>query len=84
MIGYAPNGYRLCDKETRKVTTARDVEFDESSCPYAAGEILKSNTEYIAPLLAGFPLEQKGEDEAVHKVDDEWNAHRGTRGSFKP
>lgn len=36
MIGYAPNGYRLWNRRTRKVVIARDVRFDETCFPYAS------------------------------------------------
>lgn len=35
MIGYAPNAYRLWDKEKKQLFLARDVKFDESSFPFA-------------------------------------------------
>lgn len=29
-MGYSPNGYRLWDKEKRRITITRDVEFEET------------------------------------------------------
>lgn len=35
MIGYAPNAYRLWNKEKKQLFLARDVKFDENSFPFA-------------------------------------------------
>lgn len=72
MIGYAPNGYRLWDKKSRKIIIARDVKFDENLFPYADIENMKP--EIDVPLLVRFPFEQEGEGEVEVEAETESEA----------
>ncbi|KXJ75565.1 hypothetical protein RP20_CCG011461 [Aedes albopictus] len=66
MIGYAPNGYRLWDRSSRKVFIARDVRFDETCLPFATKEDEAGNDLLVIPIR----YEQEGENrDAVDVVD---------------
>lgn len=46
LIGYCDNGYRLWNPDTRKITTARHVKFDES-CNSLSSALAPQRTRYI-------------------------------------
>ena len=54
MVGYAPNGYRLCDMASEKALTSRDVKFDEVTFP------MKNLKDTLKPLIIS-THEQEGE-----------------------
>lgn len=66
MVGYAPNGYRLWDRSSRKIFIARDIKFDEKSMPYAVEDSEDLKVPLMIPTV--YPAEkddQEAEPEAV-------------------
>ncbi|KXJ62562.1 hypothetical protein RP20_CCG018933 [Aedes albopictus] len=58
MVGYAPNGYRLWNKSTRRIVIARDVKFNEKYFPYAEDCEESGLEQLIVPMT----YEQEGEE----------------------
>lgn len=65
MIGYAPNGYRLWDRTSRKVFVARDIKFDENSLPYSLEDDEESKVPLVIPTV--YPAEET--DQQVNQED---------------
>lgn len=58
MVGYAPNGYRLWNKTTKRNIIARDVKFNERYFPYAADSEESEAEQLVIPRT----YEQQGAD----------------------
>lgn len=71
MVGYAPNGYRLWDKDSKQIIIARDVKFNEQCFPW------NKATSNGDKLVISITHEQEGEecDEDVTKKEDEQECH---------
>lgn len=69
MVGYAHNGYRLWDKEERKIVISRDVVFDENKS-YFQIQSESSRSKETSPVLVEFsdePVELTQPDEDVER-----------------
>ncbi|XP_062542410.1 uncharacterized protein LOC134210372 [Armigeres subalbatus] len=76
MVGYAPNAYRLGNKDKKQLFLARDVKFDESSFPFTI-EIRDETLLVVIPyklwlkLRNGNPEALRTEAQAPRERDDD-------------
>lgn len=68
MIGYAPNGYRLRDRTSRKVFVGRDIKFNENSLPYTVEDDEESKASLVISTVN--PMEETNQDNPISVSND--------------
>lgn len=71
MIGYAPNGYRLLDRTSRKVFVGRDIKFNENSLPYTVEDDEESKVSLVISTVN--PVEENNQDDPISVSNDNEN-----------
>lgn len=71
MIDYAPNGYRLLDRTSRKVFVGRDIKFNENSLPYTVEDDEESKVSLVISTVN--PVEENNQDDPISVSNDNEN-----------
>lgn len=85
MVGYAPNGYRLWDRKSRRIVIARDVKFNETCFPYEKSpEKHENGPLVVVPYEQEWEVTQDANEPLIEDRQDREGTPEVPRGSREP